>query len=549
MRHILAVSGCACLLLFISPAWSIDLTSCPAQQPASNMKLTFDSEFARDGVLNSGQWRPYVGQHGTPNQELEVYIPGEVKVMPTVGLRLQTDKQNYWQHQYTSGEVTTQGLFSQTYGHFEILAKMPEANGFWPAFWLLPENGGWPPEIDVVEYIYAPLGALPSALWPSNPQTSLHWANPDGSQGAIGQGSNSLFPRFSTFADWNVTPPLPGLGSSYAGYHTYAVDWRPGSLVYLIDSNPVLCIAADATTGQRVPNIPMFMILNDAITAGTAQSPGWPGYVQSNQTFPVYFDIAYARAYQFNNLAPPPMPLDVQNVRLSNPNPAPGQTVGLYADVHVGPYDLGSGNISFIIYNFINPQQYQGMLSTVAAPNVSMLSLKANQTYTVEVPYTVPTTEGIYGINPIANYTAGPGEGPSGSGWRGLYMQQAQTFQVISPGPMTITNINLTTAQGGAVSAVSAGSILTLSGILNIGSKNLSSGYVDLKIFNSQGKMVAIGALSVPAMKAYSAYPVKTYVYTSGWPSGTYTALIAASFAGDPKTSYVQQTGPSFTVK
>src|ERR1700679_3089660 len=102
-------------------------SSCPAPQSLSNMTLTFDSEFSTTGAVNTNQWRPYVGQHGTPSQELEVYVPGDVKVSRAQGLILETDKTNYWDHQYTSGEVVTQGLFSQAYGHFEAMAMMPEA--------------------------------------------------------------------------------------------------------------------------------------------------------------------------------------------------------------------------------------------------------------------------------------------------------------------------------------------------------------------------------------------------------------------------------------
>ena len=54
-------------------------------------------------------------------------------------------------NEYISGILTTQGSFAQKYGYFEIRAKIPVGIGVWPAFWMLADDGGWPPEIDVLE--------------------------------------------------------------------------------------------------------------------------------------------------------------------------------------------------------------------------------------------------------------------------------------------------------------------------------------------------------------------------------------------------------------
>ena len=54
-------------------------------------------------------------------------------------------------NEYVSGILTTQSWFSQKYGYFEIRSKIPVGTGVWPAFWMLADDGGWPPEIDVME--------------------------------------------------------------------------------------------------------------------------------------------------------------------------------------------------------------------------------------------------------------------------------------------------------------------------------------------------------------------------------------------------------------
>jgi len=44
--------------------------------------------------------------------------------------------------------------FAQTHGRFEVMAKLPDGLGSWPAHWLLPVGGHWPRdgEIDIMEY-------------------------------------------------------------------------------------------------------------------------------------------------------------------------------------------------------------------------------------------------------------------------------------------------------------------------------------------------------------------------------------------------------------
>jgi hypothetical protein len=135
-------------------------------------------------------------------------------------------------NEYVSGILTTQGSFSQKYGYFEIRSKIPVGTGVWPAFWMLADDGGWPPEVDVMEG----RGQRPGAL-----VMTTHWRIP------ATQVVESCGFDFS----------LPGAATDF---HDYGVLWLRDRLVYFIDRKPVSDI--------KVPvgfDDPMYMIVNLAM--------------------------------------------------------------------------------------------------------------------------------------------------------------------------------------------------------------------------------------------------------------------------------------------
>jgi hypothetical protein len=96
-------------------------------------------------------------QYGIPYREREQYCASQLVVGDGV-LSLVPERHSVKpRFPWTSGMVTTGGPFEKgvpeptfvfKYGYAEVRAKLPAGHGFWPAFWLLPANGSWPPEID-----------------------------------------------------------------------------------------------------------------------------------------------------------------------------------------------------------------------------------------------------------------------------------------------------------------------------------------------------------------------------------------------------------------
>ena len=67
---------------------------------------------------------------------------------------------------YSSGHATTKHQHAVKWGRWEVRARLPEGRGYWPAIWLLPTDGSWPPEVDIMEFIgHEPNKVHHSAHW------------------------------------------------------------------------------------------------------------------------------------------------------------------------------------------------------------------------------------------------------------------------------------------------------------------------------------------------------------------------------------------------
>lgn len=167
-------------------------------------------------------------------------------------------------NEYISGILTTQASFSQKYGYFEIRSKIPVGTGVWPAFWLLADDGGWPPEIDVMEG----RGQRPGDL-----VMTTHWRIP-----ATG---------FVQSCGFDVL-----IEDAATAFHDYGVLWQPDRIVYFVDRKPVSDIKVPAGFED-----PMYMIVNLAMGSKNFQGVG---FVDAKSPAAVEFEIDRISAWQID---------------------------------------------------------------------------------------------------------------------------------------------------------------------------------------------------------------------------------------------------------
>lgn len=256
--------------------------SCAALQPAAEgWRLSFEEEFERLDLFDGrrGRWQTHFvwgGRTIPTNQELQLYVDPGFKGETRVPLGLNPfDVRDgrlvvsAWEAdartrakvggaRYLSGLLTTAQSFQQTYGYFEIRAKLPAGAGLWPAFWLLPPAGKWPPEIDVFEVV----GRDPTQLI-----VSVH-------SGASGRPKG--------------TSMMVKVPDTSLDFHTYGVLWTADRLTWFFDG----CRVAEVATPADLHG-PMYMLLNLAVGGS------WVGAPDRHTRFPAELQVDHIRAYEF----------------------------------------------------------------------------------------------------------------------------------------------------------------------------------------------------------------------------------------------------------
>jgi len=256
--------------------------------------LVWNDEF--DGeALDTTKWSCQIGTGtsegltGWGNQELEYYTDREENVRVEDGKLVITaikEEERYGGQLFTSARLRTytdddKTLFATKYGRIEARIKLPEGEGLWPAFWMLPVDDSlyneWASsgEIDIMEA----RGRLPDRI-----EGTIHygqnWPN------NIYKGQEYIFPE----------------GTDITDYHLYSLEWEPGKLSWYIDNecyhttDKWFSQGPASATDYTYPapfDVPFYILLNMAV-GGTFDLESDPYSTE----YPAQMFVDFVRVYQ-----------------------------------------------------------------------------------------------------------------------------------------------------------------------------------------------------------------------------------------------------------
>lgn len=249
-------------------------------------KLVWSDEF-NGALIDKNKWGFEMGAgpngNGWGNNEMEYYTDSAENAFIENGcLVIQALKKDITDkgrtYNYTSARMVTKGKFSTpSYCKIDVMAKLPEGKGIWPAIWLLGDNIDsvpWPAcgEIDIMEL----LGQEP-------------WKVYGTIRGPISGG--------------------PGMGASYVlpdalkgdkfslGFHKFTVQIQPNAVKFYVDDIlynifDKVKVQYDWGDSDWVYDHPYYLLLNIAV-GGI-----WPGYPDGTTVFPQRMEVKYIRVYE-----------------------------------------------------------------------------------------------------------------------------------------------------------------------------------------------------------------------------------------------------------
>ncbi|MCF7561622.1 family 16 glycosylhydrolase [Sabulilitoribacter multivorans] len=244
-------------------AWYHKFQTSPAEETFETVfnNLVWSDEFDTPGAPDASKWTYDLGAGGWGNQELQTYTNNAENVIVEDGFLKITAKANG--SGYTSARLKSENLQEFTYGRVEVRAKLPAAQGTWPAIWMLGANFdtvGWPTcgEIDIMEQ---------TGQDKTKTSGALHFPGNSAGNAVTSDTSNT---------------------TSTTEFRNYSVEWTATAIKVLVDDSVFLTFA---NTPDTPFNADFFMILNVAM-GGTLGGTVDPAFTEDTM------EIDYVRVYQ-----------------------------------------------------------------------------------------------------------------------------------------------------------------------------------------------------------------------------------------------------------
>jgi beta-glucanase (GH16 family) len=234
--------------------------------------------------LNTNLWNTRLNWDGPLDDALQAYAASEISVGDGM-LKIAVEKKTTHQYDdpklptrpYASAIITTYDKFTQRYGYFEALIKMPTARGLWPAFWMMPDRGPqagewWrrastsagANEVDIMEHL--------TEWGPGRYSVATHWD---------GYGKDH-----KSWGNSQVT-----YERTRDGYHAFGLLWEPGRMTFYCDGEKEVTWESD-----KVSNVPTYLKL-------CVQMGGWATKNVDDTALPDAMLVDYVRVWQRADLA------------------------------------------------------------------------------------------------------------------------------------------------------------------------------------------------------------------------------------------------------
>ncbi len=262
-------------LFIFSAAFLALLTSCSTSDKVvapseKSWELIWEDSFKKT-TLDTTYWSVIKRGHSDWNNTMSdhpdciILKDGKLYLRGIVNPNLEEDTSRY-----LTGGVETKGKFAFQYGKIEIHAKLENAQGAWPAMWMLgdqPKYGGWPKngEIDIMEHL--------------NFENQVYQTVHSYYTIELGQKTNPPYSNVSALETEN--------------YNTYGLEWFPDRLVFTLNGKETFTYPRlqDVDPSQWPFDQPFFVMI-DMQLGGS-----WVGEVNP-EDLPVQMIVDWVRVYR-----------------------------------------------------------------------------------------------------------------------------------------------------------------------------------------------------------------------------------------------------------